>query len=517
MDDPCLLQASESRNHGNAENAANRGSLPFKKRKLLCNYEVSGSSVELDKILFSDQRASTHEEKEAALTLLAAASGVLSNNLPPETIPLKLESTIENTEDTGTRSTTPINGITTMSNISAPTPKNDFVHSPVAITPSTVDWIDSALSNESSSQRPVRVHHPPLTAPLPNGCHGRTSRNNSYCRRMPCYNGSEYCKLHYQQYVVAGTRNVESEAMSHSPGTSNPASTYMDKRFTGCHDEIRCSATTTRGRECAYVCVQGTKYCHLHAEYDTNPPPRRGGSTSGVKGSQKSQSRPMTCVILPNWKDCPSIPDLDSDKQFALQPFMDSSFGKYDTCRRSPLSISSDDTTAYDEQRSDYFSNEKLLSSISTDQWFGRKVKVAIGPFMNRIGFVERWGNGWVTVRIHENLIHNRRSVELILVPSECNDDELVAKMTNPPSLEIPSVSYEIPEAESRHSPSYASPWDYQAQSLPSMAASGAHATNCNLDLGRRFPSNIVRPMPTHHFDIYQRTHAKQNQPSISH
>jgi hypothetical protein len=497
----------------NAESTTSRGLLPFKKRKLLCNNERSDILVEMDAMPISEQRPSTQEEKEAALTLLAAASGVLSGTFSPETVPTAVVSTNEDSEDPSTRSTTPINGITTVTNLSGPTPKNHIVHSPVTITPSSTDRIDSVQSNESSSQRTIRVLHPPLKAPLPNGCHGLTSRNNSYCRRMPCYNGSEFCKLHYQQYVIMGNRNMESESPTDSPRKSNPTSSYMDKRYTGCDDEVRCFATTTRGRECAYICVRGTRYCHLHAEYDTNPPPRRGGSVAADKGSKKSQSRPMTCVILPNWNECPSIPDLDADKRFVLQPSLESTYGKYDSCRRSPLSLSSEDTTVHEDQRSDIFTGEKLLSSISTDQWFGRKVRMAIGPFMNRIGFVERWGNGWVTVRIHDNMTHNRRSVELILVPSKANDDDV---RTDSPSLVLPCVSYEAPEMKPGIS---TSPWKQQGQSLPNVSASGSSLSgsielgwvrNCGLDLGKVFQPKVVPP--NQRFDINQRTHSSKHQ-----
>ena len=56
-----------------------------------------------------------------------------------------------------------------------------------------------------------------------------------------------------------------------------------------------------------------------------------------------------------------------------------------------------------------------LLSMISTDQWFHKKVMISTGPLAGRIGKVEKWGNGWVTVSIPTIGQHNRRSFELYL------------------------------------------------------------------------------------------------------
>lgn len=172
-------------------------------------------------------------------------------------------------------------------------------------------------------------------APLPGGCHGKTSRNQSFCRRQPCYNGSQFCKLHYQQ----DQRRLQ------------------DKRYTG--KEPRCAATTTRGRACAYIAVEGTVYCNLHADYETNPPPRRGGIPTEVSVASTKEVKAATTTT----------------------------------------------------------SEEPLLSQLSTNLWKGQVVRIATGPLTDRIGKVEKWGNGWISVRVPGIGLHNRRSFELCLQP----------------------------------------------------------------------------------------------------
>ena len=84
----------------------------------------------------------------------------------------------------------------------------------------------SVINEPNNANTPrQRVYHPPLTQPLPNGCHGRTSRNNSYCRRYPRYNGSLYCKLHYQQYVLNNNNNRH--IISDSSVEKNPTLTTV--------------------------------------------------------------------------------------------------------------------------------------------------------------------------------------------------------------------------------------------------------------------------------------------------
>ena len=60
-----------------------------------------------------------------------------------------------------------------------------------------------------------------------------------------------------------------------------------------------------------------------------------------------------------------------------------------------------------------------LLSTLATEKWYQRKVIVSTGPLANHVGLVEKWGNGWVSVRLAGIGLHNRRSFELYLHPGQ--------------------------------------------------------------------------------------------------
>ena len=244
------------------------------------------------------------------------------------------------------------------------------------------------------------------TGPLPGGCHARTGSAQAYCQRLPCHKNSGYCKRHYQQYVVEGgskattskkTKVVE-EKTSHSRSSSSSSSSQQqqDKRYSGAKGETRCKATTTRGRECAYIAVDGTKYCHMHADYDTNPPPRRGGKhASVVTEAPKSKKK---------------------EAQRAVPNVSDSSTKSSDRKRRNTA-----EKLAQKHADSPY----PLLSMISSDQWANKRVRVAVGPFEGHVGNVEKWSNGWVGVRIANVGLHNRRSFELYLD----NEEEVMEEL----------------------------------------------------------------------------------------
>ena len=244
----------------------------------------------------------------------------------------------------------------------------------VAVSPAPKPPQPPSPEIPSPTHSKQRIQHPRLSSPLQNGCHGLTSRNNSYCRRQPCYKGSHYCKLHYQQHVG----DTSSPPTTQEPPVV-PSLAHQDKRFVGASNEVRCHATTTRGRLCAYA-AQGpkSKYCYLHADYDTNPPPRRGGATPRkVAGAA-----------------------VDSNSSLSATPKSSSQ------ARPPPTSTS---CTTHEPL---------LLSMVSTDQWSGKRVVIATGPLAYRSGVVDRWGNGWVTVQIEGNdrtIHHNRRSFELHL------------------------------------------------------------------------------------------------------
>jgi len=255
-------------------------------------------------------------------------------------------------------------------------------------------------------------------APLPGGCHGRTSRSNNYCRRGPCYRGSQFCKLHYQQHVLSETSKSQHEetcnpvASSVSPPPSEKKQgSVQDKRYTGTGDEVRCKATTTRGRKCAYISVSGHKYCNLHADYDTNPPPRRGGG--GVKKSPAAIFRTKA---------------LETSEE-SLQEKQPS--GKVSTGRNESVSVRLSMSSDRSKRRSAAKLAKKhmdapfpLLSMISTDQWAKKRVKISVGPLSDRIGVVQKWSNGWVSVKVDGVGLHNRRSFELYLLTDTKDDPQ---------------------------------------------------------------------------------------------
>jgi len=418
-----------------------------------------------------------------------------------------------------------------------------------------------------------RVNHPPLIAPIPGGCHGRTSRNNSFCRRTPCYNGSKYCKLHYQQYVVNGDKIGANGSTKNGPpggkvvdhrfvkgtaedgrsatsfskiqtlsnnnsdettttttqvggggssvnfeGDHTQSSTnsgnhhhrhHQDKRYTGlCANEVQCLATTTRGRPCAYVAVTDTKYCHLHADYDTNPPPRRGGSggginSSSVSGVQSINSTGLTVnlpfvvgsaaattagSILNNHTN-----NVPANLQNAIK-IANAAAAAVGYSSQTSISTTSSPTSALDlggvsgssnttlgrnmvedltNSQKDVLKNNNdpsslnangfglsttntidptpqypLLNSIPSDQWSNKKVLIGTGPLVNHVGRVLKWGNGWITVSTSTSgrskgknntgvtsnngsgvigpvgeILHNRRAIELYLLPDDPSYD----------------------------------------------------------------------------------------------
>jgi hypothetical protein len=199
----------------------------------------------------------------------------------------------------------------------------------------------------------------------------------------------------------------------------------QDKRYSGTVGEMRCCATTTRGKACAYCCVNRTKYCHLHTDYETNPPPRRtsnkGKSTSaceldgddscgrGHYSIEKSLVRLDTkeLQIVP----ISTAPSLEPNNISRLpSPFVDEKHKEKAKSRRTAAS-------KLVAQHSDH--DFPLLSMISTDQWFDKAVKITSGPLNGKCGTVEKWGNGWVSVKVPGIGLHNRRSFELCILSDQ--------------------------------------------------------------------------------------------------
>jgi hypothetical protein len=88
-------------------------------------------------------------------------------------------------------------------------------------------------------------------------------------------------------------------------------------------------------------------------------------------------------------------------------------------------------------------------------------VLISTGPLMNRTGRIVKWGNGWVSVRVttgvgqeEEDLLHNRRSIELFLLPDGSNEEEVTSSVAEGvhemPELPSPlrrCVTYEVDAA----------------------------------------------------------------------
>jgi hypothetical protein len=164
------------------------------------------------------------------------------------------------------------------------------------------------------------------------------------------------------------------------------AAGLQDRRYTGGPGERRCTATTTRGNDCAYVALSGIPFCRLH---ENSQHLRKEGKRCAVDGSSSS------------------------------------------TPKSKASSLSS--------------SNSQLLSMIATDKWQGKRVRIGSGPFKNRHGLVLKWGNGWVTVKIPGTGCHNRRAFDLYLVPSSTTTTSTLKltptlKLTAPKMKAAPSA-----------------------------------------------------------------------------
>lgn len=236
----------------------------------------------------------------------------------------------------------------------------------------------------------------------------------------------------------SATSTVSAASSSSSGGTATTTSTnhnhqhgsrhhnhnsHQDKRYTGSADEIRCGATTTRGRACAFIAVNGTPYCNLHSDYAKNPPPRRGGGSGCGSGVQPTSPKSVSTSTtdeedLPS----PSLPSAQPPKKMPAAAVGSSS-------KRSSGGGSRRSTLAKRAEKH-AGSPYPLLSMISTDQWVGKMVTVATGPMAQRVGEVEKIGNGWVSVRIPGVGLHNRRSFELYIQGEE-DDENVTNNSTN--------------------------------------------------------------------------------------
>ena len=496
------------------------GSLPLKKRRyheitsfhesaaaaVVCSTQALSSDPNDVSLLVNNphSRVSSDKETLAALALVATArasgSGILSStndsfsmgsqlgnpnasnststssstHLQPINISGDTNNAFQNHDEHNFRSSPQLH-LQALSQ-PAPTTVPSIVPSIVSDKPVVINKPYHSTTESSISAKPPqprqRINHPPLTSPIPGGCHGRTSRNNSYCRRTPCYKNSKFCKLHYQQYVVQGgadpncvdivkldrigkkgisdCNNISNAEVSCTVLNVGGQRNHQDKRFTGnSKDEIQCLATTTRGRPCAYVAVQNTKYCHLHADYDTNPPPRRGGSSAGT---QKIKLQSNTVKVEGQTTLVSGIVDVQTICTVATSARSNSHSSKvlgnissnfsskkvsYPLFKFSTSTIPSKNDLASGKEPStipptiDPPPPFPLLNSIPSDKWSDKLVLISTGPLVNHVGRVLKWGNGWITVATTTGgkgtegsgeILHNRRAIELYLVPEELLD-----------------------------------------------------------------------------------------------
>lgn len=213
--------------------------------------------------------------------------------------------------------------------------------------------------------------------------------------------------LEYEQGNESSSHGLP-KATLQAQHLSTHSTTPQDRRYTGSSNETRCSATTTRGRDCAYIAVGDSMYCNMHADYDTNPPPRRNvWKLKSRARARKQAKKPLLAaeddIVVHTERPLSAASSLSENSS-------DSSRGipspKQDTSSRQAPII--DATYAC-----------PLLSTISTDQWFRTVVRIGTGLFKGHLGHVEKWGNGWVSVHIDGIGLHNRRSFELYLHSSE--------------------------------------------------------------------------------------------------
>ncbi|GAX13852.1 hypothetical protein FisN_5Lh252 [Fistulifera solaris] len=150
----------------------------------------------------------------------------------------------------------------------------------------------------------------------------------------------------------------------------------------------------------------------MHADYDNNPPPRRNVSKQKSKARARQQAKNPLLVaadgIIVHTERPPSAASSLSENS------IDSSAATPSSSKQDVLDASSRKAPIIDATRAC-----PLLSTLSTDHWFRTAVRVGTGPFKGRVGHVEKWGNGWVSVHIAGVGFHNRRSFELYLHSSE--------------------------------------------------------------------------------------------------
>ncbi|GKY93477.1 hypothetical protein MPSEU_000315200 [Mayamaea pseudoterrestris] len=248
-------------------------------------------------------------------------------------------------------------------------------------------------------------------------CRGSMARNNAPCRRY-CPKGQVYCKMHQTQ--VGGAPRLAEPA--EETNTSSAANMHrQDKRFTGLLHQVCCKATTTRGRSCAYVAVEGTSFCNLHSSTTAVSHgvgvQRVSGETSFARRSkaanskEKQQQWPLSQLQHSN---------TDKAATLASSKLVPSPLTSAELLTKTPRGRRAS-KLAETHAESPYF----LLSMIPSDQWRGKLVSILAGPMKHQQGIVEKWSNGWVSVHLAGMGLHNRRSIELAIVKQDDDYDNV--------------------------------------------------------------------------------------------
>jgi hypothetical protein len=120
---------------------------------------------------------------------------------------------------------------------------------------------------------------------------------------------------------------------------------------------------------------------------------------------------------------------------------------------------------------------------IRTEEWYHKKVKIATGPLQGRVGLVEKWGNGWITVSIPGVGFHNRRSFELYLHDAMEEDEADVKRQEDVPR--------DKPRAAVSPSPSHGSAKSREGAITPKIVASAVDLTSPKPFGPRQLPDMI--------------------------
>ena len=407
------------------------GSLPLKKRKVAMLQEdhpyplpfqrVDGSGFRTIDSLFDHGKVEHGDEKPAALQHSPCGYYHLDHELLKRN-PLN---------------TSPFDKMNTLTLIAAAAAVNEAGRSSeYTFQPNTVSFASSL----SSFDRVDHMRYPNTTYPT----FGRESSVGDFSASSSSGTADDgRYQQHSQKFdtsAMSVSRNEDSTAVSRQKPFkasvvekslqefASSCSSGQDKRYTGLSpNQMRCNATTTRGRPCTYTAVQSTKYCFLHADFDTNPPPRRIKSSidEDIEISASSSASPGALINTEDY-----VSDDDDHNNASPAPSVESSANAALKSQGPPAAVFKKRRTNAKFAEKHAESRRPLLSMMATDQWFGQSVQIAVGPFEGRSGIVQKWGNGWITVLIEGVGFHNRRSFELYIdISDEQNLNEENSKL----------------------------------------------------------------------------------------